>query len=328
MGISDLLAFLGGVSLFLFGMSLMGSTLQKHAAGRLRPLLSRWTAKPISGFFAGLILTAVIQSSTAVTVLTVRFVDSGLLTLRQALSVIAGANVGTTVTAWLVSLGSFGEASSVLLSPAGFTPLLAFIGVLLLLGGKSARKKDAGMLLLGFVNLMNGMEAMTRAAAPLQSRPEFSRMLLLFEDPLAGVLTGAVSTALLQSSAASIGILQALAAGGQITLGAAVPIVMGQNIGTCLTALLSAVGAGRNARRAALLHLCFNILGTAVCLPLFLTAGLFSEGLLQRSASAASIAAAHSLFNLSCSALLLPAANVFEALAYRLVPERAAERLV
>mgnify|MGYP004667642463 FL=1 len=324
MSIFDGLNMIGGLCLFLFGMNLMGQALEKRAGGKMRTLLGKMTGRKMIGFLTGLGITAVIQSSSATTVMVVGFVNSGLLTLRQAINVIMGANVGTTVTAWLLSLGgiSSGALWVKLLKPSSFTPMLALIGIVLYMFCKSSKKKDTGMILLGFATLMYGMETMTGAVSGLKDVPGFQKLFLTFTNPVLGVLAGAVLTAIIQSSSASVGILQALAVTGQVSYGAAIPIIMGQNIGTCVTALLSAIGTNKNARRAAIVHLMFNIIGTVVWLSAFsLVRLLFAPALLAQSATMFGIAIAHSVFNVLCTALLLPLSGMLEKLALWIVPE-------
>ena len=324
MDIFDVLNLIGGLSLFLFGMNLMGQALEKRAGGKMRTLLGKMTGRKMIGFLTGLGITAVIQSSSATTVMVVGFVNSGLLTLRQAINVIMGANVGTTVTAWLLSLGgiSSGALWVKLLKPSSFTPVLALIGIVLYMFCKSSKKKDTGMILLGFATLMFGMETMTGAVSGLKDVPGFQKLFLTFTNPVLGVLAGAVLTAIIQSSSASVGILQALAVTGQVSYGAAIPIIMGQNIGTCVTALLSAIGTNKNARRAAVVHLMFNIIGTVVWLSVFSLVRLLSApALLAQTATMFGIAVAHSVFNVLCTALLLPLSGMLEKLALWIVPE-------
>ena len=324
MSIFDGLNMIDGLCLFLFGMNLMGQALEKRAGGKMRTLLGKMTGRKMIGFLTGLGITAVIQSSSATTVMVVGFVNSGLLTLRQAINVIMGANVGTTVTAWLLSLGgiSSGALWVKLLKPSSFTPVLALIGIVLYMFCKSSKKKDTGMILLGFATLMFGMETMTGAVSGLKDVPGFQKLFLTFTNPALGVLAGAVLTAIIQSSSASVGILQALAVTGQVSYGAAIPIIMGQNIGTCVTALLSAIGTNKNARRAAVVHLMFNIIGTVVWLSVFsLVRLLFAPALLAQPATMFGIAVAHSVFNVLCTALLLPLSGMLEKLALWIVPE-------
>ena len=322
MDIFQVLAMIGGLSLFLFGMNVMGQALERRAGGKLRDVLGKLTTGRLAGLLTGLGVTAVIQSSSAATVMVVGFVNSGLMSLRQAIHVIMGANIGTTVTAWLLSLAGIGGDSLFvrLLKPSSFTPVLALAGILLYMSGKPAKRKDTGAALLGFATLMTGMEAMSGAVAGLGDSPAFRELFLLFQNPFLGMLAGAALTAVIQSSSASVGILQALAAAGQVTYGAAVPIVMGQNIGTCVTAMVSSVGASKNAKRAALVHLSFNVIGTAVWLSVFtLARPLFPAGFLDGPASLPGIAVCHSVFNVLCTLLMLPLAGLLEKLACRLI---------
>lgn len=324
MDIFDLLTMIGGLSLFLFGMTIMGQALERRAGGQLEALLSRFTDRKAAGVLTGLVVTAVIQSSSATTVMVIGFVNSGLMSLRQAIYVIMGANVGTTVTAWILSLtgidgGSFWVR---LLKPSSFTPILALVGIIFFMFRKGRRQKDTGLILLGFATLMFGMETMSGAVAGLGELPGFRQLFLAFQNPLLGVLAGAVLTAVIQSSSASVGILQALAATGQISYGAAVPIIMGQNIGTCATAMLSSVGTNRNARRAAMVHLLFNVMGTLVWLTVFcLVKWTLSPAVLGESATRLGIAVVHSAFNLLCAALLVPLSGLLEQMVDRLVPD-------
>lgn len=324
MSIFDGLTLIGGLCLFLFGMNIMGQALERRAGSKLQTLLGKLTTNKIAGLFTGLGVTAVIQSSSATTVMVVGFVNSGLMTLRQAIHVIMGANIGTTVTAWILSLGGI-ESSNVfvqLLKPASFTPILALIGIILYMFCKSSKKKDTGMILLGFAVLMFGMEAMTGAVSGLAEVPEFQKLFIMFQNPILGVLAGAILTAIIQSSSASVGILQALAITGQVSYGAAIPIIMGQNIGTCITAILSSFGTNRNAKRAALVHLSFNVIGTMVWLTVFsIVKAVLAPPLFDEAASLSGIAVAHSTFNILCTMLLLPMSSLLEKLAYKLVPE-------
>ena len=324
MDLFQALNLIGGLSLFLFGMSVMGQALERRAGGSLRTLLEKMTSNKFTGLLTGLVVTAVIQSSSATTVMVVGFVNSGLMTLRQAIHMIMGANIGTTVTAWILSLAgiSSGNFFIRLLKPSSFTPILALIGIVKYMFSKDDRKKDTGLILLGFATLMYGMESMSAAVAGLGQVPAFRQLFVMFQNPVLGVLAGAALTAVIQSSSASVGILQALAATGQVTYGAAVPIIMGQNIGTCITAMLSGIGANKNAKRAALVHLSFNVIGTAVWLSVFcLVKWLLAPGLLNESANLMGIAVAHSLFNLLCTILMLPLSNLLERLVCVLVPD-------
>ena len=324
MDIFDILTLIGGLCLFLFGMNIMGDALERRAGASLRTLLSKLTTNRIVGFLTGLAVTAVIQSSSATTVMVVGFVNSGLLTLGQAINVIMGANVGTTVTAWILSLSGI-ESGNVfvrLLKPSSFTPVLALVGIVYYMFLKDSKKKDTGMILLGFATLMFGMETMSGAVSGLKSVPEFQQLFLLFTNPVLGVIAGAVLTAIIQSSSASVGILQALSSTGSVSYAAAIPIIMGQNIGTCVTAMLSSVGTTKNAKRAAVVHLMFNIIGTAVCLVLFmLVSSLFSPAILGESATHLGIAVCHTVFNVICTALMLPSGSLLEKLVCKIVPD-------
>ena len=324
MDLFDVLTLLGGLSLFLFGMNLMGASLEKRAGSSLKILLGKLTSRKILGFLTGMGVTAVIQSSSATTVMVVGFVNSGLLTLRQAISVIMGANVGTTVTAWILSLtGLDGDNFFVmLLKPTSFTPILALIGVVLTMMAKIDKKKDVGMILLGFAVLMFGMDTMSGAVAGLEEVPEFRNILLMFSNPVLGVLAGAGLTAIIQSSSASVGILQALSATGQVTYGAALPVIMGGSIGTCVTAMISSVGANKNAKRAAVVHLLFNIVGTAVWLAVFYGINAVVQfSFVSHSIDQLGIAVVHTAFNILCTALLFPFSGLLEKMACRLVPD-------
>ena len=318
MNIFDVLSLFGGLALFLFGMSVMGDGLEKSAGSKLKTILERLTSSPLKGFVLGLAVTAVIQSSSATTVMVVGFVNSGIMSLRQAIGIIMGANVGTTVTSWILSLsGIQGDSFFVkMLKPSSFSPILAVLGIVLYMFVKSSKKKDIGSILLGFAVLMFGMDTMSSAVAPLKDVPEFTNILLLFSNPILGVLAGAVLTAIIQSSSASVGILQALSATGQITFGSAIPIILGQNIGTCATAMLSSVGTNKNARRTAVVHLYFNIIGTLVFLTGFYALKtIFGFQFVNDSINQVGIAVVHTVFNLTCTAVMLPFAGVLERLA-------------
>lgn len=324
MDVFNVLTLLGGLSLFLFGMDVMGQALERRAGGNLRQLLGRLTTNKIAGLLTGLGITAVIQSSSATTVMVVGFVNSGLMTLKQAINVIMGANIGTTVTAWILSLAGIdsGNLFVSLLKPSSFTPVLAVIGIIFYMFCKNDKKKDTGMILLGFATLMFGMETMSGAVSGLRDVPEFRNLFIMFQNPILGVLAGTILTGIIQSSSASVGILQALAVTGQVSYGAAIPIIMGQNIGTCVTAILSSVGANKNAKRAAMVHLSFNVIGTAVWLTVFcLIRSIFHPVLLDESASLFGIAVAHSIFNILCTILMLPLSGFLEKLVNRLVPD-------
>jgi len=324
MNIFMILRLIGGLSLFLFGMSLMGQALERRAGNRLKSLLGKLTTKRITGLTTGLGVTAVIQSSSATTVMVVGFVNSGLMTLRQAINVIMGANVGTTVTAWILSLSGISSDNVFvkLLNPSSFTPILALIGIIMYMFAKESKKQDTGMILLGFATLMFGMETMSGAVSGLRDLPEFQNMFLAFTNPVLGVLAGAVLTAIIQSSSASVGILQALASTGAITYGAAIPIIMGQNIGTCVTTIISAVGTNKNAKRAALVHLSFNVVGTVAWLTVFcILKAAMVPVILGESASMVGIALCHSVFNILCIVLMLPLAGVLETIVRKMIPD-------
>ena len=324
MSIFDVLTLIGGLCLFLFGMSVMGEALERRAGGSLKKILAKLTKNKITGFLTGLGVTAVIQSSSATTVMVVGFVNSGIMSLRQSIGVIMGANIGTTVTAWILSLGGISSDNLFmqLLKPTSFTPILALIGTALLMFGESSKKKDTGTILLGFATLMFGMDTMSGAVSGLADVPAFQNMFIMFRNPVLGVLVGAILTAVIQSSSASVGILQALSATGQVSYGAAVPIIMGQNIGTCITAILSSFGTNKNAKRAAIVHLSFNVIGTVIWLSVFsIISAILKPTILDVSASYLGIAVAHSAFNIACTALLLPMSSLLERLAVKLVPD-------
>ena len=314
----SVLQLLGGVALFLFGMSVMGEALEKSAGRQLKSLLSNITSNPIKGFALGLVVTAIIQSSSATTVMLVGFVNSGIMTLSGAVPIIMGANVGTTITAWILSLtGLEGDNIVIqLLKPSSFTPVLAVIGVVLFCFLKDPKKKDIGSILLGFSVLIFGMETMSGAVAPLAESEKFAQMLLLFRNPLFGIAAGAVITAIIQSSSASVGILQALSSTGIVTYGTAIPIIMGQNIGTCATAMISSIGANKNAKRVAMVHLYFNIIGTVVILSVFyILNAIIGFSFIETNIDEAGIAVVHTAFNLICTAMLLPFGKLLEKLA-------------
>ena len=324
MTIFDVLTMIGGLCLFLFGMNIMGDGLERRAGNSLKTLLGKLTDSKLKGFLTGLGVTAVIQSSSATTVMVVGFVNSRLMTLKQSIGVIMGANIGTTVTAWILSLGGISSDNLFmqLLKPTSFTPVLALLGTAFLMFSKSTKQKDVGTILLGFATLMFGMDTMSGAVSGLADIPAFQNLFVMFQHPILGVLVGAAVTGIIQSSSASVGILQALSATGAVSYAAAVPIIMGQNIGTCVTALLSSFGANKNAKRAAILHLAFNVTGTVVWLTVFsIVSRLVQPAILNSSASYLGIAACHSAFNILCTALLLPLSGLLEKIAYLVVPE-------
>ena len=324
MTIFDALNLIGGLCLFLFGMNVMGDGLERRAGNGLKLLLAKLTNSPIKGFLTGLGVTAVIQSSSATTVMVVGLVNSKIMTLKQSIGIIMGANIGTTVTAWILSLGGISGDNIVLklLKPTSFTPIIALIGIIFIMFAKSGKKKDVGTILLGFATLMFGMDAMSDAVSGLSDIPAFQNLFIMFKNPILGVLVGAILKAIIQSSSASVGILQALSATGAVSYAAAIPIIMGQNIGTCVTALLSSLGANKNARRAAVIHLSFNVIGTIVWLLLFsIISAVAKPAFLDASASYFGIAVSHSVFNVLCTALLLPMSSLLEKLAYIVVPD-------
>ena len=323
MTIFNVFSLLGGLALFLFGMDIMGKALEKQAGGQLQKILSKLTDNPLKGFFLGLCVTAVIQSSSATTVMVVGFVNSGIMELHQAIGVIMGSNVGTTVTSWILSLsGLQGDSLFIqLLKPTSFSPVLAFIGILLYMC-KSEKKKGVGTILIGFAVLMTGMTTMSNAVLPLQNEAWFTSLFTRFSNPLLGVLVGALVTGIIQSSSASVGILQALSATGVITYGSAIPIIMGQNIGTCVTALLSSVGANKNARRAAMVHLYFNIIGVTIFLFGFYGLNAVCHfAFVNTTIEAWGIAIVHSVFNILATVILLPFATGLEKLAILTIPD-------
>jgi len=325
MDLFDVLSLIGGLSLFLFGMNLMGESLEKRAGHSLTALLSKLTSGKMAGFLTGLGVTAVIQSSSATTVMVVGFVNSGIMSLKQAINVIMGANVGTTITAWLLSLTGIDSSNIIirLFKPTSFTPILALIGIVLYMSAKNSKRKDTATVLLGFATLMIGMETMSGAVSGLKEVEEFRNILIMFSNPILGVLAGAVLTAIIQSSSASVGILQALSSTGQINFGTAVPIIMGQNIGTCVTALLSSVGTNRNARRASIVHLCFNVIGTIILLSVFtFVVTIFDLTIFtSNTASEMGIAIIHTIFNILCTVVMLPMSGLLEKISYKIVPE-------
>ena len=324
MSIFEALTLIGGLCLFLFGMDIMGKSLEKSAGNKLRDILGRFTTNKIAGFLTGIAVTAVIQSSSATTVMVVGFVNSGLMTLSQATNVILGANLGTSVTAWILSLSGIDGSNFILqmLKPSSFTPILALIGIALYMFSKVEQKKDIGSIFLGFATLMFGMETMSSAVEGLAGNPSFQRVLTMFENPILGMLAGVILTAIIQSSSASVGILQALSVTGEVTYGAAIPIIMGQNIGTCITAIISSFGANKNAKRAALVHLSFNVLGTVVWLTVFCIIQIIvNPVMLGEASSPFGIAVCHSAFKILCLILFLPLSSYLEKIANRIIPD-------
>ena len=325
MDIFSVLTMMGGLALFLYGMHVMGEGLSRASGGRLEKILEKLTSSTLRGVLLGAGVTAVIQSSSATTVMVVGFVNSGIMTLKRAVGIIMGANIGTTITSWILSLSGL-EGDSFLikmLKPSSFSPILAIIGVAFLLFSKKDKKKDAGAIMIGFAVLMTGMDTMSAAVKPLANVPEFTNLLLMFENPILGMIAGTVLTAVIQSSSASVGILQALCATGAVSFGSALPIIMGQNIGTCVTALLSAIGAKKNAKRTAFVHLYFNLIGTVVFMAVFYAVNSFVHfGFLGTAASAAGIAVVHTTFNVLATLLWLPFHTLLEKLAMLTVRDK------
>ena len=322
------LTMIGGLALFLYGMKTMGDALSKLAGGKLEQVLEKMTNHPIKAVLLGAGVTAVIQSSSATTVMIVGFVNSGIMQLSQAVGVIMGANIGTTVTSWLLSLAGIesGNFFVSLMKPSSFSPVLALIGVILLLFVKDDKKNDIGTILVGFAVLMFGMETMSGAVKPLAGVPEFTSLFTAFENPILGMIVGAILTAVIQSSSASVGILQAMCATGSVSVGAALPVIMGQNIGTCVTALISGVGDNKNARRASLVHLYFNLVGTALFMVFFYGLTSFLRfSFLENTASGATVAVIHSAFNVASTIVLLPASRLIVKLAYLTIPKTEGE---
>lgn len=328
MNIFGILSMIGGLALFLYGMDAMGAGLSKLSGGRMERLLEKLTSKRIMAVLLGAGVTAVIQSSSATTVMVVGFVNSGIMKLNQAVGIIMGANIGTTITSWLLSLTGIQGSSFVLqmLKPSSFSPILAVIGVGLIMFTKNEKKKDIGSIFIGFAILMYGMEAMSGAVAPLADNEKFTGILTTFSNPLLGLLAGTILTAVIQSSSASVGILQALCATGAVNFSTALPIIMGQNIGTCITAIISSIGTSKNAKRTAAVHLFFNITGTIIFMVVFYTLNVFVHfQFLNTAASPAGIAVIHSLFNIGATILLFPFANLLEKMAIFVIPDKESE---
>ena len=318
MDIFGVFSLVGGLALFLFGMDAMGKGLEKLSGGRLEKLLEKLTSNRFKAVALGALVTAVIQSSSATTVMVVGFVNSGIMKLAQAVGIIMGANIGTTMTSWILSLSSIeGDAFLIkMLKPSSFSPILALIGIILIMFCKSEKKKNVGTILIGFAILMTGMDQMSAAVKPLKDVPEFTNILLMFSNPILGMLAGLILTAIIQSSSASVGILQALCATGAVPFGTALPIIMGQNIGTCVTAIISSIGTSKNAKRAAAVHLFFNIIGTVVFMIVFYTINaIVPFEFLNIPADSKGIATIHTLFNIGATCLLLPFAGLLEKLA-------------
>ena len=325
MEFKDILGLIGGLALFLYGMNAMGAALEKSAGNKLKIFLSNATSNPIKGFILGLIVTLIIQSSSATTVMVVGFVNSGIMTLGQSIGVILGANLGTSVTAWILSLQAIdgsntGLAILQLFKPDTFVPIVAMIGVLLFAFQKNAKRKDVGMILLGFAILMFGMDMMSGAVEGLKDNDAFKNILIMFSNPILGVIVGTVFTAIIQSSSASVGVLQALTKTGAVSFATAFPIIMGQNIGTCVSAMISSIGTGKNARRAAIIHLSFNIIATVIILPLFYLIDFFVDfSFMEMQMGYVSIAIVHTSFKLVALAIIAPFAKGLEKLACLIV---------
>ncbi len=329
MDLFDVLSLVCGLALFLFGMALMSEALEKAAGSRMKNILASMTSTPLKGFLLGLGVTAVIQSSSATTVMVVGFVNSCIMTLRQAIGVIMGANVGTTVTAWLLTLTQIdGENIIVqLFKPDSFVPVLAAIGIVLYMFQNNAKRKDIGMVMLGFAVLMGGMDSMSSAVSGLKEVPEFASLFTMFQNPILGVLVGTIVTAIIQSSSASVGILQALSTTGSITVGACVPIIMGQNIGTCITALLSSVGTSKNAKRTAVVHLFFNVVSTVVILIIYsIVTAVVDIPIISSTASAFTISITHTAFNVLAVCMMMPCSRLLEKLACAIVRDNPGEK--
>ncbi len=324
MDIFGIFSMVGGLALFLYGMSVMGGGLEKMSGGKLERILERLTNSPIKAVLLGAGVTAVIQSSSATTVMVVGFVNSGIMKFSQAIGIIMGANIGTTITAWMLSLTTIDAGGSFLLKllkPSSFAPVLALIGILLYMSAKTDKKKVIGEILLGFAILMSGMETMSAAVAPLKDVPEFTNILVMFDNPVMGIIVGALLTAVIQSSSASVGILQALSVTGAFTYGSVVPIILGQNIGTCITAILSSLGANKDGKRTACVHLSFNIIGSVLFMVVFyLGNAIFHFPFMSETVSAANIATIHTIFNVFATVALFPFIKGLERLAYVIIP--------
>ena len=331
MDIFNLLNLVGGLALFLYGMSLLGDSLEKLSGGKLESILEKLTAKPIMAVLLGAGVTAAIQSSSATTVMVVGFVNSGIMKLKQAVYIIMGANIGTTATSWILSLSGLESDNFFVrfLKPSSFSPLLAFIGIIFLMFSKKEKKHITGSLLIGFAILMTGMDSMSLAVSPLKDIPGFTELFVIFSNPVLGMILGTVLTAIIQSSSASVGILQALCATGAVTFASAVPIIMGQNIGTCVTALLSAIGAKKNARRAAFVHLYFNVIGTVLFMVIFyILHAVIDFSFMDNAATTVGIAVIHTAFNVTATLLLFPFGSLLEKLACLTIRDDKEERPV
>lgn len=328
MDIFSVFKLLGGLAFFLYGMNVLSNSLEKLAGGKIEGILRKLTSNPFKGLVLGAAITVAIQSSSAVTVMLVGLVNSGIMELSQAITITMGSNIGTTVTAWLLSLAGIESDSFfvLLMKPINFSPLVAFIGILMIMMSKKQSKKDIGTMFIGFAVLMYGMNFMSSAVEPLADMPQFASILTAFSNPILGVLAGAIFTAIIQASAASVGVLQALSMTGSITYSAAIPIIMGQNIGTCITAMISSIGAGRNARRVAVVHLLFNCIGTFILLTLWTIVNAFVDfSFADKAASPFSIAVIHSIFNVVSTIILFPFARLLEKASRIIVKDKAEE---
>ena len=325
--IFKIITLLGGLALFLFGMDVMGKSLERQAGGKLQTVLAKMSSNVFKGFLLGMGVTAVIQSSSATTVMVVGFVNSGIMTLKQAVGVIMGSNIGTTVTAWILSLSGLEGDSFIIkiFKPTTLAPLVAIVGIALFMFSKNEKKKGIGTICLGFMALMTGMDIMGDSMAFLKDEPWFAQLMISFSNPLLGILFGTVLTAIIQSSSASVGILQGLCATGVVTFGSAIPIILGQNIGTCITAIMGAIGANRNARRTAMVHLLFNVVGVLIFVVVFYGLGLFIDWRFLSSAAAAwDIAVIHTCFNIAATCVLMPMNGLLVKLAYLFIPKEQA----
>lgn len=322
MSVFNILSLIGGLSMFLFGMNYMGTSLEKTGGGKFESILEKMTNSRIKGVLLGAGITAVIQSSSAVTVMAVGFVNSSIMTLHQVIGIIMGANIGTTITSWILSLTNI-QSSNIfisLLKPSSFTPVLALIGIVMYMTSKNDKKKDIGSILLGFAILMFGMETMSGAVAPLKNVPQFTNILTMFSNPVLGVLAGALLTAVIQSSSASVGILQALAVTGSINVASAFPIILGQNIGTCITAIISSIGTNKNAKRTAVVHLAFNTIGVGLAMAIFYGINMiFGLSFIKNTVNAANIATIHTAFNVFSTIILFPFGKQLESLAHLII---------
>ena len=329
MGLHSILTLIGGLAFFLYGISTMSQGLEKLAGGKLEKLLKKMTSNPVKSFALGAGITAVIQSSSAVTVMLIGLVNSGIMNLSQTVSVVIGANVGTTITAWMLSLTAIQESAGwifKLLKPETFSPLLAFVGVIMIMAFKSNKRKSTGSVLIGFAILMTGMGFMAGAMSPLADMPEFTKLMVAFKNPFLGFIAGLVMTMIIQSSSASIGILQALTLVGGVSWGVAIPIILGQNMGTCISAIIASIGVNTNAKRVAGVHVIYNILSVGICLPLFIILQLiFNFAFVQTDINPFGVAIFHTAYNIFTAFMLFPFAKFIEKLTVRFIPENKIE---